>query len=132
MATLVSAKGVPLPMGYGRASGEDGLFPTSLVLPTIVFDATPNNIPLDLTFEIAENMIDIVQCMYVDNRNAGAFSININGFCGDIVLKGFKQGWFPIACPPDPKFILKHVTPNAVVNLAFANVPVGMGVWDTQ
>lgn len=118
---------------YARPTYNQQMPPEGRVKSLPVYMDMTLNVAVSINMEVtaSRGVIDFIQSVYIDNsENAGVFTLQI--VAGQkITVPPRHQGYFPIMVPNPPNFTALS-TATAKVSLFFLNVPMPLGMWNTE
>ena len=103
--------------------------PKALHIP-LVFTREVTEVDIELFGRVAEDDLEYIQTMYVDNSlNSASLILKFNGLYQTVTVPPFSQGTFPVLVPrTNPKFSAKS-TGGITIDIYLLNVPLPYAVW---
>jgi hypothetical protein len=124
---------MPTSIAFGTFNGlapDEG--PKALPINVDMSVMTAQGIPLDFFTEETTQQISFIQSIYIDNAdNASAVTLTCNLTGHRIRVKANTQGFYPLCCTDQSRFVLNGTASAVTVRLQFLNVPVPIGQWAT-
>ncbi len=95
------------------------------------FSADPTQ-TLDMSLEVWQGQIQMVQTIYIDCQGAFGLTVIINDGFQNVVCKPNSQGYFNLLCPNPIKFTFLSTQDNTnQIQIFLINVPIAGHSWST-
>ncbi len=118
---------------FSKASNQSMPPDCQALVITFVADLTIlTTFELDLTNQVLQGHVDLLQAVYIDNSaNGSPMTITCQGNGYSVTKKAHTQGWHPMLIIPGQEVFEISTTGGVRIPLQFINVPMPVGSWDT-
>jgi hypothetical protein len=99
-------------------------------IPILLNFSSSAQYTLDLTLQVDQKKISMVQTVYVDASSAtDDLSITINGTNQVVIAKAGTQGYYQLLVPYPPRFTFDNSSGSDLIPIILLNVPIPGVVW---